>query len=63
MHADAPEEIALLGVQPSDGVGEELSPPVEAALPVMVEEALAVITAWLDPTAPGPTHRERPPGC
>lgn len=63
MHADAPEEIALLGVQPGGSEEPELSPEVEAALPVLVEEALAVIGAWLDPTAPGPTVRERPPNC
>ena len=63
MHADAPEEIALLAVQPAGGAGEQLSPEVEAALPALVEEAVAVVTAWVDPTAPGPSHRERPPGC
>lgn len=64
MHADAPEEVALLGVQPSDTDGSsDLSEPVEAALPALVEEALAVLRFWLDPSAPAPPRRSRPRDC
>lgn len=64
-HADAPEEIALLGVQPARteaGIG--LSEEVSAAVPEIVDIALDVLRSWLDPTAPSaPNHRSRPPDC
>jgi hydrogenase maturation protease len=64
-HADAPEEIALLGVQPGrTDAGDKLSDEVAAAIPEMVELALAVIRSWFDPSAPVVTDpRHRPPEC
>jgi len=64
-HADAPEEVALLGVQPgrTDG-GDQLSQELEAAVPEMVELALAVLGSWFDPSAPPVTvPGERPRDC
>ncbi|HET9723385.1 MAG TPA: hydrogenase maturation protease [Actinomycetota bacterium] len=51
-HADAPEEIALLGVQSVMMDGDELSPPVSASLPELAERALGVVGSWLDRLAP-----------
>jgi len=64
-HADAPEEVALLGVQPAlTEIGDGLSGQLEAALPKMVDVALAVIRSWLDPEAPAATvPRDRPGDC
>ncbi|HEU4356482.1 MAG TPA: hydrogenase maturation protease [Actinomycetota bacterium] len=61
-HADAPEEIALLGVQSVMMEGDELSAPVRASLPRLAEEALGVIRSWLDRLAPAP-DRTPVPGC
>ncbi len=60
-HADAPEEVALLGIQPGDAEGAGCSPEVEAAVPKLVEEAAAVIASWLDDTAPLPESRVEVP--
>jgi hydrogenase maturation protease len=64
-HADAPEEVALLGVQPAlTDPGDGVSEPLEAALPRMVDLALAVLRSWLDPEAPAVTvPRVRPGDC
>lgn len=62
-HADAPEEIALLGVQGERTEGEGLSCRVEAAVPVLVEEAVTVVHAWLHDTAPGSPARADAPDC
>lgn len=65
--SDAPEEVALLGVQPSEEILQsDISDVVADALPQLTEEARAVIEAWLDagpsdPSAAG--HRTRPPPC
>jgi len=61
-HADAPEEIALLGVQSVLTQAEGLSREVEAAVPKLVEEAAAVVGSWLNHATPGPT-RAKAPGC
>lgn len=61
-HADAPEEIALLGVQSLMMDGAELSEPVRASLPDLAEQALGVVCAWLDRATPAP-DRAAPPGC
>ncbi|HEX5950246.1 MAG TPA: hydrogenase maturation protease [Actinomycetota bacterium] len=61
-HADAPEEIALLGVQSAAMAGDELSEPVRASLPELAEQALGVVRAWLDRSAP-PPDRAATPGC
>jgi hydrogenase maturation protease len=62
-HADAPEEIALLGVQSVATEGEGLSRQVEAALPLLVEEAVAVVGAWLDHALAESMTRAAPPDC
>jgi len=64
-HADAPEEIALLGVQPAlTDAGDALSEVIEAAVPELVGLALAVLESWLDPSAPPVTaRRARPADC
>jgi Ni,Fe-hydrogenase maturation factor len=46
--SDAPEEVALLGVQPGRTSGAGLSAEVEAALPELVEEGLRQLAAWTD---------------
>ncbi|HSD48323.1 MAG TPA: hydrogenase maturation protease [Actinomycetota bacterium] len=61
-HADAPEEIALLGVQSVMMDGDELSAPVRASLPELAEKALGVVRSWLDRLAPVP-DRTATPGC
>lgn len=44
----APREVVLLGVQPQEtGWGTQMTPPVEAAIPRLVEAALAAIGDWL----------------
>lgn len=66
-HADAPEEIALIGVQPAlVAPGDDLSEVVEAVVPHLVERATEVVLGWLgtgpsDPWAAGRTAR--PTGC
>lgn len=60
-HADAPEEIALLGVQSVMMDGNELSDPVRASLPELAEEAVGVVRSWLDRSTPA--NRADPPGC
>lgn len=64
-HADAPEEIALLGVQPArTEAGDALSPEIEAAIPELVDLALAVLGSWFDPSAPTVTApSDRPADC
>ncbi|MGZ8571942.1 MAG: hydrogenase maturation protease [Actinomycetota bacterium] len=62
-HADAPEEIALLGVQSVMTEGRQLSCEVEAVVPTLVEEAVAVVDAWLNHAAPDPATRVDPPDC
>lgn len=62
-HADAPEEIALLGVQSVMIEGEELSAPVAGVLPELAEEALDVVRSWLGRYAPASEYRTDPPGC
>ncbi|MGE5459601.1 MAG: hydrogenase maturation protease [Solirubrobacterales bacterium] len=62
-HADAPEEIALLGVQSTITEGARLSNEVEAVVPVLVEEAVAVVDAWLRDAAPDVEHHAEPPDC
>lgn len=62
--ADAPEQVALLGVQPGarqDG----LSPEVEAIVPAMIDEAMHVLLGWLeDPSArSGSSIRAETPPC
>ena len=62
--ADAPEQVALLGVQP--GTSEDgLSPEVEAVVPAMIDEATDVLLAWLeDPRAPSSSSlRADAPPC
>ena len=47
-----PPNLHLLGVQPADlSIGVELSPIVQAALPLLIERALAVLQAWEGSTA------------
>ncbi|HXY26366.1 MAG TPA: hydrogenase maturation protease [Candidatus Acidoferrum sp.] len=42
-----PEEAVLLGVQPSTtALGTTLSPPVQQALPALVDEASMVVSRW-----------------
>ncbi|MGD0797106.1 MAG: hydrogenase maturation protease [Acidobacteriaceae bacterium] len=54
----APEEVVLLGVQPSStGWGTELTPAVAAAQPALIELALQQITLW---TAPAPAAIPHP---
>ena len=66
-HAEAPEEIVVLGVQPgSSDHCSSLSPPVEAVLPAFVASAENVLREWLglgplDPLAQGPAAH--PVGC
>lgn len=62
-HADAPEEIALLGVQPRLTEGERLSSEVEAVVPTLVEEAVAVVDAWLRDVAVDVAGRADTPDC
>jgi hydrogenase maturation protease len=47
MRGKLPAVLSLIGVQPADvSIGLELSTPVEAAIPVVLERALAVLTGW-----------------
>ncbi len=47
-----PIEIVLLGVQPATtGLGTTLSPAVEAAIELLVDEAFAQLTLWTQPCA------------
>lgn len=62
-HADAPEEIALLGVQSVMMDGDDLSAPVRASLPRLAEEALDVVRAWLDRLSPASAARTAAPDC
>jgi hydrogenase maturation protease len=62
-HADAPEEIALLGVQSVMMDGDELSAPVLASLPELAREALGVVRGWLDLAQPAPANRAATPDC
>jgi len=62
-HADAPEEVALLGVQSVVAEGEQLSSEVEAVVPKLVEEALAVVDAWLRDSVPDAPSRGETPDC
>lgn len=51
----APGEIVVLGVQPQTiGWGTELTPPVQAALPALLDAAFAQIRQW--PQADGDPH-------
>lgn len=62
--ADAPEEVALLGVQPGRVSGAGLSAEVEAALPELVEEGLRQLVAWTTPESAGRSdHRVDPAEC
>jgi hydrogenase maturation protease len=62
-HADAPEEIALLGVQSTTTEGRGLSCEVEAVVPTLVEKAVAVVDAWLRDAAPDVASHADPPDC
>lgn len=62
-HADAPEEIALLGVQSVMMHGSALSPEVEAAVPTLVDEATAIVNGWLGADAPPAGTRSASPDC
>lgn len=63
-HADAPEEVALLGVQPATkGIPDPVSAEVGSAIPLMVEQARTVVASWLDPSAPKPPRRDSLPDC
>jgi hydrogenase maturation protease len=47
--SDVPREIVLLGAQPgSTDWGAQLSPPVEAALPKLVDAAVEQLREWLE---------------
>jgi hydrogenase maturation protease len=63
-HADAPEEVTLLGVQ-LGGSGQDLSPEVAAVVPVLIDEAMAVLLGWLQssPAGSGSALRPEPPPC
>jgi hydrogenase maturation protease len=66
-HADAPEEVALLGVQPSGEILQsEMSSVVADAVAQLTDEAMAVVAAWLDAGSSDPSatgRRTRPPEC
>ncbi|MBI4730099.1 MAG: HyaD/HybD family hydrogenase maturation endopeptidase [Acidobacteria bacterium] len=48
LRGTAPEEIVVLGIQPARvEPGLELSPEVAAALPHLVDEALAILSGWV----------------
>lgn len=52
----APEEIVLLGVQPlSTEWSADLTPPVQAALPRLIEAAIQQIEAWAQVPVPVPS--------
>jgi hydrogenase maturation protease len=44
-----PERVAIVGCQPgdADGLGEQLSPAVERAVPVAVAKVKEIVDAWL----------------
>lgn len=47
-----PKEVVLLGVQPATTeLGTSLSPPVEAALPALVDAAIVELERWASPPA------------
>ena len=62
-HADAPEKIALLGVQSVKTERQDLSREVEAVVPTLVEEAAGVVEAWLRDMAPDAAIRAETPDC
>jgi hydrogenase maturation protease len=58
---DAPEQIVVLGVQPRTiAWGTELTPPVEAALPRLIDAALEQSNAWMQELAGMPALAESP---
>ncbi len=63
-HADAPEEVALLGVQRGEGE-DDPSPEVAAAVPAMIDEAMDVLRGWLagEGGRSSSPHRAEPPPC